>query len=134
MPVTPTHTQASGYGPHSQPNSWGQSQPTCVNPGPTLCYGRIIGAEQPQVFRGPANRPSARHGYPRPSWPRQRNGGFVTTTRSEQSDHFTITSVVSVRIPPSIRFGRPDGDTYASRPNLRRSSKIARLDRNDRTP
>ncbi|CAL9018814.1 unnamed protein product [Prunus brigantina] len=30
-------TQASGYGQHSQPptNSWGQSQPTWVNPGPT---------------------------------------------------------------------------------------------------
>ncbi|CAL2255632.1 unnamed protein product [Prunus armeniaca] len=30
-------TQASSYGQHSQPltNSWGQSQPTWVNPGPT---------------------------------------------------------------------------------------------------
>ncbi|KAL6288374.1 hypothetical protein ACE6H2_005884 [Prunus campanulata] len=33
----PAHTQALGYGQHSLPptNSWGQSQPTWANPGPT---------------------------------------------------------------------------------------------------
>ncbi|KAL6269615.1 hypothetical protein ACE6H2_026526 [Prunus campanulata] len=38
-------TQASGYGQHSQPptNSWGQSQPTWANPGPTYPAGTAYG-------------------------------------------------------------------------------------------
>ncbi|CAL9000160.1 unnamed protein product [Prunus brigantina] len=128
-------TQASGYDQHSQPptNSWGQSQPTWVNPGPTrpveMAYGPL------HAFCSPASRPSSHLGRPDLSWPKQRARCFITAIRSEQSDRFTITDVVIfARLSPSLRSGHSDGSTHASWLNPWRLSSAARLDRNGRTP
>ncbi|CAL2239606.1 unnamed protein product [Prunus armeniaca] len=68
MPVTPTHTQASSYGPHSQPKSWGQSQPTRVNPGPTC---------PKKMKRGPLHALAVSLGRNSPKYPATQKFGSV---------------------------------------------------------
>ncbi|CAL9021423.1 unnamed protein product, partial [Prunus brigantina] len=67
-PVTPTHTQASGYGPHSQPKSWGQSQPTRVDPGPTC---------QAKTAHGPLHALAVSLGQSSPKYPTAQQIGPV---------------------------------------------------------
>ncbi|CAL9021242.1 unnamed protein product [Prunus brigantina] len=69
-PVTPTHTQASGYGPYSQPKSWGQSRPTQVDPGPT-CPAKTA--------RGPLHALAVSLGQGRPEHPAVQQTGPVRT-------------------------------------------------------
>ncbi|CAL8169237.1 unnamed protein product [Prunus armeniaca] len=65
----------------------------------------------------------------------QTNRCFVIAVRSEQSDRFTITGVViSVGLPPSVRFSHSNSNAYAPQSNLRRLSSAARLGPNGRTP
>ncbi|CAL8089410.1 unnamed protein product [Prunus armeniaca] len=102
---------------------------------PTPCFGRVTRATQPHAFRGPTTWPNSHRGRPDPSWPKQHDRCFVTTIQSEQSDRFIITGVViSVRFPPSVRFGHSNSNTYAPRSNLRCLSNAARLGRNGRAP
>ncbi|CAL9025670.1 unnamed protein product [Prunus brigantina] len=104
-----------------------------VRPNPCSC--RIIGANQPHVFRGSANLPSSHLRRPDPSWPKQRGRCFVTVVQSEQSDRFTITGVVIfARLAPSLRFGRSDDSTQAPWSNPWSLSSAARLRHNSRTP
>ncbi|CAL2240314.1 unnamed protein product [Prunus armeniaca] len=116
----------------------GKSQtdlPSRNNVRPTPCFGRITGAKQPHAFHGPATWPSSHRGRPDPSWPKQRDHYFVIAVRSEQSDCFTITCVViAVWLPPSVRFGHSNNNTYAPWSNLRRLSSAAQLGRNGLTP
>ncbi|CAL2247876.1 unnamed protein product [Prunus armeniaca] len=56
-----------------------------------------------------------------------------STVRPFQQQHITGV-VISIRLPPLVRFGHSNSNTCTPRSNLRRLSGAARLGRNGRTP